>query len=356
MSKTMGMPNVGFGVRPSSRLVVLGTLVLFIVAVAMETTASGAVETMRDGRVLSASHQLTSLRPGQYYYTEVFDHTSNPATVQTWVAANGSGRRVTTMDPFRKWSTTAERAASVAEGNPRFPVPGFERTAQGFGAGYAFTSNPTIQLFNLSHLPTEPTTVAQLIARGHTGSPKPGQTPLSGLIQVGYDCSTGSSACVDLARTALLLQGPDEASTAARRSALVRAATDIPGVSVIKDVADPVGQRGLELRLVEHSRPYKEGYTCEDSNGHITAKGTYAVSSATSRFTLIVNTKTWTLLSSASSFAGAQSPNECGFSPTSPGPHLIGKVGGEATEQPLVISGWRLLLHSGVVNSNSATP
>jgi hypothetical protein len=78
-----------------------------------------------------------------------------------------SGRQVTTTPVSTKWSTTAERAASVAAGTPTIPVPsGEERTVKGFGAGYASRSNPEIQLHDLSHLPTKISAVA-----GSNGQP-----------------------------------------------------------------------------------------------------------------------------------------------------------------------------------------
>jgi hypothetical protein len=304
------------------------------------------------------SHKPTSLKPGQYYYTEVF-YSYIPATVQTWVAPNGSGRQVMTTKPSTKWSTTAERAASVREGTPTLQTPSDERTAQGFGATYAFTSNPMIQLFNLSQLsPKEPTTVARLIANARTGYAGTDQTPLRGLIQVGYDCGTGGNSCVELARTALLLQGPAVATTAARRAALVKAMAHIPGVTVLRHVADPVGQRGTELQLVKHYRAYTERYDCDSQPGQVT-RGSLRIPITTYTFDVIVNPKTWTLLSTEStSPSDTLGANACTFESGSVDvPPMIetGRLPTGAKQAP-VTSDWTLPLQSGVVDSNSATP
>src|ERR1019366_2314252 len=119
----------------------------------------------------------TSLGAGQYAYTEVEGPVSTigvaagpggpnfteylTGTVQTWVAADGSGRRVTTTDPTPHFFTSADRAAWVASGSPPGVIPPDQlATVQQFGPGTASEINGPLPLYDVSSLPTDPTTLA----------------------------------------------------------------------------------------------------------------------------------------------------------------------------------------------------
>ena len=136
---------------------------------------------------LAATAPPTSLGAGQYAYTEVERPTMTSVgtskqggpsiteyftgTVQTWVAADGSGRQVTTTDATPHFYTAADQAAWVAEGSPPGVIPPSQlTTVQVFGPDTASEVNGPIPLYNVTGLPTDPTTLSQLLNNENPGA------------------------------------------------------------------------------------------------------------------------------------------------------------------------------------------
>jgi hypothetical protein len=348
--------------RPGFRLGGAGAIALavaVIVMVALPGTSprsQSAAAAVLDRMATLTDHQAASARPGEYYYTELGrqegvstgslvpggpEVTSYEAeTVQTWVAPNGSGRQVSTIDPTPRFFTAAARAAWIAAGRslrPLFPAP--PSTVQLFGAGYAFTNNPIIRVFDISHLPTDTARLTALIVQGRLEVKGSRQTGLKGLGPVS-NCET--KACVIFERVAILLQGPDIGATPARRAALYKVMARIPGVKLLGSVADPIGDRGTGFELVQHQPA--ESVSCNRVKGHEPASSTTEE--------VVIDLKTARLLSTETSSSPrvitrslARGEAPCGFPGTSlpPGRYPITPI-------------WTVLLHSGVVGSNSALP
>jgi hypothetical protein len=297
--------------------------------------------------------QDISVKPGEYYYTELEGQagaSSGPLvqggptvtsyeaeTVQTWVAPNGSGRQVSTTDPTPRFFTAADRAAWVAAGRslrPLFPAP--PSTVHLFGVGYAFTNNPIIRVFDVSHLPTDTAKLTKLIAQGHLEVKGSRQTELKGLGPVS-NCQT--KACVIFERVAILLQGPDIGATPARRAALFKVMAHVPGVKLLGSVVNPIGDRGTGLELVQHEPA--ESVRCN-------AVKIQEPSLSTTE-EVVIDLKTATLLSSETSYSArvvtrSESRGESGCGIALP-----------AGTYPITPN-WTVLLHSGVVGSNSRVP
>ena len=333
-------------------VVVIAVVLSVIVTTVMPGTpppTQSAAAAVLDRMATLTSHQTISVKPGEYYYTELGGQASvgsgalvagGPSvtsyqadTVQTWVASNGSGRRVTTTDPTPRFFTAKARAQWVAAGRsllPLFPAP--PSTVRLFGAGYAFTDNPIIRVFDISHLPTDITTLTTLIAQGRTEVQGSRQTELKGLGPVS-NCQT--KACVIFERVAILLQGPDIGSTPARRAALFKVMAHIPGVTLLGSVADPVGRRGTGVELVQ--RIPAQSVTCN--------KTTYHQPASTTIEEVVIDPQTATLLSTETIYSPivvTQGESECGVE-MHPGTYPISP-------------NWTLLLRTGVVDSDSTIP
>jgi hypothetical protein len=295
------------------------------------------------------SHRSVSVKPGEYYYTELGGQASvgssslvaggptvtsyQADTVQTWVAPNGSGRRVTTTDPTPRFFTAQARAAWVAAGGsllPLFPAP--PPTVQLFGAGYAFTNNPIIRVFNISHLPTDVATLTTLIAQGRTDPQGSIQTGLKGL---GPASNCPTKDCVVFERVAVLLQGPDIGATPARRAALFKVMAHVPGVTLLGSVADPMGRKGTGVELVQRIPAHP--VTCNKVTSLQPASKTVEE--------VVIDPRTATLLSSETRYSPivvTKSESECG--------HQV-----QAGVFPIPPH-WTLLLRTGVVDSDATIP
>jgi hypothetical protein len=350
--------------RERRRRVLIGsvvTAVLIASTTLLAVMGSGTKSPLRANRAVpSAGSQGTGAKPVAYYYTEtetpaeisagplveggatVYEYFSE--TIQTWAAPNGSGRRVTTINPTLQFFNAAGRKAWVAAGEPPIPgPPGALRTVQEFGRGYAFTDNPTIRLFDISQLPTTVGTLTGWIARGNIAAKSLHQTSLKGLGEVS-NCST--QVCVTFERAAALLQGPDIGSNAVRRTALFEVMARLPGVETLRRVSDPSGRQGIELRLVQHNPARTWSYTCKTQDGPVTSKGSIHKPASSTIEEVIFDPKTATLLSTSTSYSPAIEPVEtpCSAMPT-------GHVHTSAIT-PI----WTLLLHYGTAGSNSKTP
>jgi len=345
-------------IRPTLRFGVVAAVVITVAVTVLAVLpgatrqSQSAATTVLDRMATLTDRQAISVKPGEYYYTELEGQSGTSSgplvaggptvtvygaeTVQTWVAPNGSGRLVTTLDPTPRFFTARDRAAWVAAGRSLralFPVP--PSTVQLFGAGYAFTDNPIIRVFDISHLPTDTARLTQLIAEGRVNVKGSHQTELKGLGPVS-NCQT--KACIIFERVAILLQGPDIGATPARRAALFEVMAHVAGVKLLGSVADPIGRRGTGLELVQHNPG--ETTTCNGVKSHAPASLTIEE--------VVIDPKTATLLSSEtrhSSIVVTKNESECGFKNTilPAGTYPITPI-------------WTLLLQMGVVDSESKIP
>jgi hypothetical protein len=324
----------------------------------------------------------TSLGAGQYAYTEVegpvstIGESTGPrgpsfteyltGTVQTWVAADGSGRRVRTTDPTPHFFTAADRVAWVAAGSPPAVVPpGQLTTVQVFGASTASEVNGPIPLYNVTGLPTDSTTLTQILDNENQGDQSLGTLP-AGIKSLDFASSCSTAACTLFERAVALLQGPDIGATPALRQALFEVLATVPGVELLGTTTDQAGQSGVGLALVQRQPAGTEIVQCatapqgsvrstgpdsivvspnsQDTTITKTVKEFYPASSTT--FSIVVDPQTTSLLSSQESFSpliqGASSA-PCGqASKTS-----------QTTE---VGPNWQDVVSSGVVNSDTAVP
>lgn len=338
-------------VRLSGNIPLVGAFVVMVVVLVL--VLSGAIEQPGSAAALTrlatlADHQPTTLGPGQYYYTMVETQTvvigtgGNPkpfydylsGTVQTWVAADGSGRQIVLTDPTPRFYTAADHAAWEADGKPPVPVPPNQlHTVREFGPGSASDVNGPVLLYDISHLPTAVETLTQLIAQGHTG--------VSTLDQVSA-CLTQS--CTTFERAAALLQGPDIGATPARRAALFEVLANVSGVETLGTITDRAGQSGVGFRLAERVPAQPVVITCEGSG----AKETTTLEDPAYVITheIIVNPQTTTVLSSEQSFSSSMLPtpvNSC--APTQP-----------TVENERLTPSWTIVLGSSVVDSDSSVP
>jgi hypothetical protein len=255
-----------------------------------------------------------SVNPGGPSFTEYFI-----GTVQTWVATDGSGRQVTTTDPTPHFFTAADRDVWVAEGSPPGVLPPSQlTTVQVFGPSTASEVNSPIPLYNVTGLPTDPTTLGQILNNENPGRQSLGTLP-AGIKSLDFASSCTTATCTLFERAAALLQGPDIGATPALRQALFQVLAAVPGVEDLGTTTDPSGQRGVELALVEDQPAGTEVFDC--GSGNQTSSGTsagvvsggttekitithsttehYAASSTT--FSIVVDPHTTTLLSSEES-------------------------------------------------------
>lgn len=328
-------------------------------------TGIGSGDTARQG---AANHGFGNtvavprvvLKPGQYYYTETERQSGTScspsyciyglSTVQTWVAPNGSGRQVTTTSPTPHFFLAADRTARLSAGLPlTFPGLTTAVTRQEVGAGYAFTANPSIKLFDMAGLPANAATLTRLIEKGRIEVRGQRQTPLKGDEDTS-NCETRS--CIALVRATALLQNAD-LNTPAQRSALYKAMSRIPGVRAMGTVSDQTGRRGAGLRLTQRHPATTMTYKCSAHGGAVPAVrahsgkvlGTFRIHEPASStiYEVILDTKTGKLLSASKSYV----PDVVKFQDPCFGP---------TSQESRVLPNWTLLRRSGIVDSDTQTP
>lgn len=356
-----------------------------IVLVVLLTASSGPFSSKASAALnrlaaQAATAQPTSLAPGQYAYTEgerpvmTSVGTLKPGgpsiteyftgTVQTWVAADGSGRQVTTTDPTPHFYTAADRAAWVAEGSPPGVIPPNQlTTVQTFGPNTASEVNGPTPLYDVTGLPTDPSVLSQLLNNENQGDQSLGTLPV-GIKSLDFASSCATAACTLFERAAALLQGPDIGATPALRQALFQVLATVPGVEDRGITTDPSGQSGIELALVEHQPAGTSVINCAHAapgppagvlyNGKtpdttITGSTTehYAASSIT--FSILVDPQTTTVLSS-----------EVSYSPltrTMPAaPPCSTPQSSQKTETTEMGPSWKDVVASGVASSDTSVP
>jgi hypothetical protein len=280
----------------------------------------------------------TSLNPGQYAYTEVEVTESTPAatetaTVQTWVAADGSGRRVTTTGPT---------PPAVPSNEPT--------TIETFGPGTGSEVNGPIPIYDVSGLPTDPSALAQILNNENPGAQSLGTLP-TGIKSLNYVSSCSSAACSLFERAVALLQDPDVGDSPAVRQALFQVLATVPGVQLLGTTTDQSGQSGVGMALVEHlvAGNVTDNCATRSPSGTPIIKSVITHQPASSQtFSIVVDPRTTTLLSSERS----SSPSEVTEVPDPCGPPALQKP--QAVENSSAY--WSDVLASGVVNTDTAIP
>ncbi len=339
------------------------------------THSASAAQTVLLDLAERAANMPTSLGPGQYAYSEMTlpdevgmmpiatpgGTTQFPeyldATVQTWVASDGSGRRVTTVDPTPQFFTSAGRSAWLAAGSPPAPPPPGNQlqTVQTFGPGAAGQANSALHIYDVSGLTTNVNTLYGLLASSGSNTPAAGHLP-AGIASLDAVPSCVTHACVAFARASALLQGPSIGMTSALRSALFKVLAQIPGAQALGTTSVRGSAPGLGISFEVHHAARTETATCS-SNGQIdirpgragTGGGvTYQAPSFTTTETVVINPDNLQLEAIAQDtrpVALPVPPNPC----PSAAPQIINQVGH-------TFPTWTVLTASGVVNSETTSP
>lgn len=374
------------GITIGAVVAVAATVILVVVLLPASggPFTSKASATLTRLAALAATAPPTSLGAGQYAYTEVERPTMTSVgtskqggpsiteyftgTVQTWVAADGSGRQVTTTDPTPHFYTAADQAAWVAEGSPPGVIPPNQlTTVQVFGPDTASEVNGPIPLYNVTGLPTDPTTLSQLLNNENRGAQSLGTLP-AGIKSLDFASSCMTAACTLFERAAALLEGPDIGSTPALRQALFQVLATVPGVELLGTSTDPVGQSGVGLALIERQPAGTSVINCASSNeptsassrgilynGNtrdttITSSTTEHYPASSTTFSIVVDPQTTTLLSSEESYSPL-----IRTMPASP-PCQPGSQGSPKTETTEMGPNWKDVIRSGVASSDTSVP
>lgn len=383
--------GVGIAMPLGAALVVLGLVV--VPGTNQPPSAAAATFTRLS---LTAATMPTTLGPGQYYYTEVEGPTNvvgvgtSPGhsfdeyldgTVQTWVAADGSGRVVTTTDPTPRFPTAADQAAWVAAGSPPAPVPPSQlTTTQQLGPNTGSEVNGPIPLYDVSGLPTSPTVLAQVLSNGEKSGNNVASLP-KGISSLDYISNCDTQSCALFERAVSLLQGPDMGVTPALRAALYQVLATVPGVTLLGPTTDPHDRTGIGVAYVAHQLGGTGTLICSDAppnpGGVTPAPGsgdvihfppakdvpttpspgvansttvTYKVPPSTTTFTVVINPQSATILSSEESSSPLVRPD-----PPSCSANSASTVNATPSELEVPPT-WRVVLAQGIVGSDTAVP
>jgi hypothetical protein len=353
------------GISISAVVAVAATVVLLVVLLPASVGTSKASAALTR-LAAQAATVPTALSPGQYAYTEVEQSptmvsggTPTPGgtpfteyftgTVQTWVAADGSGRRVTTMDPTPHFYTAYDRTLWIAAGSPAGAVPpGQLTTVQTFGPTTAAEVNGPIPLYNVAELPTDPTALSAILNNENPGAQSLGTLP-AGIKSLDFASSCSTAACTLFERTVALLQGPDVGASPALRQALYEVLSAVPGVELLGTTTDQAGQSGVGLALVQHRPAQTIKVECtSDAGTTVTTTPEYSPASTTT-YSIVVDPQTTTLLSSQESTTPLVT-----MMPTSP--PCLPTSGSHKLERSENGPNWHDVVNSGVVTSETATP
>jgi hypothetical protein len=359
---TRARRTVGISIGAVTAVAAAVVLLLVLLPASVGTSRASAALTHL---AAAAASVPTSLSPGQYAYTEVegpvMTSVGTPkvggtpfteyltGTVQTWVAADGSGRRVTTIDPTPHFYAAADQAAWVAAGSPPAAVPPSQlTTVQSFGPNTASEVNGPIPLYNVQGLPTDPTTLTEILDNENPGDQSLGTLP-AGIKSLDFASSCSTAACTLFERAVALLQGPDIGATPALRQALFEVLAGIPGVELLGTMTDQAGQSGVGLALVQHQPAQTIKVECTNAAGTtVTTTPEYSPASTTT-YSIVVDPQTTTLLSSQETF----SPLVRMMPATSPCQPTSGALKLERAE---LGPNWHDIVSAGLVDSDTAQP
>jgi hypothetical protein len=210
---------------------------------------SAAAAVLDRAALAAADNPTITLGSGQYLYSEISTlagkywqwgspadsaYTIQPETIQTWVAANGADRRLTTYDGPQQFATTAGRQAWIAAGSspsiaPETNTPSGQYDSHDGPGGFSAPDD-------LSQLPTDPATLTQLIDTGKTG-----------LNEIAFQPRAPLTPAYTFATAAEILATPALNSSAALRAALYEVMADTPGIQLLGTASDHSGRSGTEI-------------------------------------------------------------------------------------------------------------
>lgn len=175
---------------------------------------------------------------GTYTDTSVWDRehvwsTYDTQVVETWVAKDGSARRVTTSTA-PTFVSGKDRQAWVGAGRPNFLTHGFHSSTdtESFPPG-SFSDHPYSGT-QISQIPTDPDELAQWLQDKAT-DPKAGAGAGNGF----------SVAVRTLTMVSDLLQNPF--ATPELRAALYEAEGQVPGIEYLGRASDEIGREGIAI-------------------------------------------------------------------------------------------------------------
>jgi hypothetical protein len=250
------------GRRP--RLVAVGLVASLLVVVLVfinittpgQSDNAGAAILKRTALIANEQPPFPPLGPGQFLYTKKVELVDivppavgtggvpvsaheiymllQPLIVQTWMAADGSGRLSQTVEPGPpSFLNPADRAKWVAAGSPDLGAALNNNTTFGPGGPPSVTPIAT-----LSALPTNPSVLGPLLASGKVDD-------LGGLLPNPSALFSPKSVEFEIETIASLLGQPY--ASPALRSALYQVASRLPGVHLLGAVTDGIGRRGTAV-------------------------------------------------------------------------------------------------------------
>jgi hypothetical protein len=248
---------------------------------------------------------------------------------------------------------------------------------QVFGPGTSTEVNGPLPLYDVSTLPTDPATLAQVLDNENPGRTTLGTLP-AGIKQLDYVSQCSTASCAFFERTVALLQGPDVGDTPALRQALFEVLATVPGVKSLGTITDRAGQSGLGLQL-EESYPAgtltircARGANGLDATGPLTdtpsgpsggagagsgaRSGTGSTSAtwhvtwhhgaSTTAFTIVVDPQTTSVLGAEEDFTPVTRPappDTCSSAP-------------QTGRTEVMTPTWNMEVDSGIVGSDTAEP
>ena len=175
---------------------------------------------------------------GTYTDTSVWDRehvwsTYKTQVTETWVAKDGSGRRVTSSTA-PQFVAAKDREAWIGAGKPSFETDGFHSSTdtESFPPG-SFSDHPYSGT-QISQIPTDPDELAQWLQDKAT-DPKAGAGAGNGF----------SVAVRTLTMVSDLLQNPF--ATPELRAALYEAEGQVPGIEYLGRASDEIGREGIAI-------------------------------------------------------------------------------------------------------------
>ena len=183
---------------------------------------------------LAASQESLELGPGSYLYTKVLEDGRNgfsilggPSyvlvvreTLETWLAADGSGRQITTIQRVR-FASAADKSAWRKSGSPSIPKAG-SKTEDRYRSA-------ELPYYNVNSLPTDPDQLVRALGTGQVIQAPKGDAALLSTLGL------------------LLAQGN---ASPALRQGLFQAASRIPSVTLNLHVTDLIGRTGVGVSLI----------------------------------------------------------------------------------------------------------
>jgi len=260
--------RIGRSFKISIILGAAAALISVIVAQVVPGTSGGpssaAAAVLTQAATAAGNQPPVVLGPGRYLYSEVrtlqsvtwalgnnkpswqFD-TTQDETLQTWEAADGSGRELVTYNGPPQFTTPASREGWVLSGEPSIASTTNTPTGQmdtpliaakPVGADVPMVEGtPGETPPDVSSLPTDPNALRQVIQTGGSGIPP----------SVAANIADPSTPAGTFGTAAEILETPATGISPALRSALFQVMASVSGVQLLGQATDRVGRSGTEI-------------------------------------------------------------------------------------------------------------